>query len=559
MKMQSNRTRHGMASVMAMMYLALIAALAVGFYTAVSTSGSIANNETSIQRAGTTAEAGISFWRYQNNVISVPYFTTSANLIPEIYSAMSANCTNLNNYSASGWVFPTEEPAISPSGIAIPGQSSGWSWSPTIPWATGQTLPALPSNTSWVTTDTLGDEAFMYLAQQPGTFNLYLLSLAQNTNNVTASDNSSATTFVQRKLQLEFQQASLPQMAYGLVSYGEVYINSLAANPSSIVDGIWVIQPGSSSTPLDITSTGVDTITNGDVYYTSSDLYTSLSWGSAKVDTYSSSQGQNFAAHVHNNQPPPAPLAFDESGYTQYAGATSGSTTLSPGSIATAKSNVILSAPNSGTSNLYTVNASLTGATIQCNGTQTTSLTTTATGVTLTNILVSPSSVSGDAANYTFNIGANGWTIDGIMILPQGANVTFTGAGTLTINGAIVQASGATSGTVAFNCKVVQNTIAFVGGLIAGENTLTGTGILLPSDTVTFNNNVTANDTIVAGVPTINTGYVVSISKGSFVSMGAIHINGALTVTQPQPTSKLHAGINYGFAAVPTSYTEVYP
>src|SRR5947199_8974821 len=57
--------RHGLSSLMAMLFLVLFSTLAVGFYTASGTSSQIAGNNRSLSLAQAAAEAGTQFVRYR--------------------------------------------------------------------------------------------------------------------------------------------------------------------------------------------------------------------------------------------------------------------------------------------------------------------------------------------------------------------------------------------------------------------------------------------------------------------------------------------------------------
>src|ERR1700722_15912059 len=121
----TRRFRNGMASVMAMMYLMLVAALAVGFYSAISTSGNIADNEQYVQHAQTTAEAAIAFGRYEvgGSSISVPYSDLYAFLSTSPSSASATIVTALatalgNNVSYTEFLGSGSSPATSSTGSA---------------------------------------------------------------------------------------------------------------------------------------------------------------------------------------------------------------------------------------------------------------------------------------------------------------------------------------------------------------------------------------------------------------------------------------------------------
>src|SRR4051812_32275671 len=57
------RGRRGMTSVIAMLYLVLIASLSVGFYAATTTQTRVANNDAHAARAYMAAQSGMDFMR----------------------------------------------------------------------------------------------------------------------------------------------------------------------------------------------------------------------------------------------------------------------------------------------------------------------------------------------------------------------------------------------------------------------------------------------------------------------------------------------------------------
>ena len=80
------RRRRGVTSVLAMLYLVLFSALAVGFYAAAHTSGQVARNERDVTKAQWAAESGMAFLRHHLWRLSVPPDTTEANLLNEVYA-----------------------------------------------------------------------------------------------------------------------------------------------------------------------------------------------------------------------------------------------------------------------------------------------------------------------------------------------------------------------------------------------------------------------------------------------------------------------------------------
>src|SRR5436190_5730937 len=64
--------RSGMTAVLAMLYLTLMASLALGFYSASNTAVLVSTNEQRVERSRLAAESGLDFARYQLSRVSIP-------------------------------------------------------------------------------------------------------------------------------------------------------------------------------------------------------------------------------------------------------------------------------------------------------------------------------------------------------------------------------------------------------------------------------------------------------------------------------------------------------
>src|SRR5438132_7455435 len=64
--------RRGMAAVLAMLYLTLMASLALGFYSATNTASQVSNNEQKVERVRLAAESGLDFARFQLSRVAIP-------------------------------------------------------------------------------------------------------------------------------------------------------------------------------------------------------------------------------------------------------------------------------------------------------------------------------------------------------------------------------------------------------------------------------------------------------------------------------------------------------
>src|SRR5688572_8940341 len=75
-RFQSGPTaRQGVTAVLAMLYLTLMASLALGFYSASNTAIMVSHNEQKVERARLAAESGLDFARYYLGRTSIPQRT----------------------------------------------------------------------------------------------------------------------------------------------------------------------------------------------------------------------------------------------------------------------------------------------------------------------------------------------------------------------------------------------------------------------------------------------------------------------------------------------------
>jgi len=93
----SSSRRHGLTSMLAMLYLTLFATLAVGFYTTTNTSVQVSMNEQRRYRALGAAESGMDFMRYQLFQTSIPPTTLTANMLTEVQKDLAAQLNGTPN------------------------------------------------------------------------------------------------------------------------------------------------------------------------------------------------------------------------------------------------------------------------------------------------------------------------------------------------------------------------------------------------------------------------------------------------------------------------------
>src|SRR5258706_9976612 len=91
----------GITSVMAMMYLCIFSALAVGFYAATTTSSQIAGNDRRANDCQTAMESGLQWTKYQFVAMNLPYGTTPANLMANVVSKLGFHLNGSSNMGAN--------------------------------------------------------------------------------------------------------------------------------------------------------------------------------------------------------------------------------------------------------------------------------------------------------------------------------------------------------------------------------------------------------------------------------------------------------------------------
>jgi hypothetical protein len=102
----SNRQQHprhdrrrGVTSVLAMLYLVLFGALAVGFYAATNVQVQVSTNEQRRTRALAAAESGLAYLRYHLAFVDLPPLTTDAQTIDQLHAKLSARMNGTANMS----------------------------------------------------------------------------------------------------------------------------------------------------------------------------------------------------------------------------------------------------------------------------------------------------------------------------------------------------------------------------------------------------------------------------------------------------------------------------
>lgn len=92
--------RRGSTALMAMLYLVLFTALAVGFYGTVTTSVQIAGNEQRTSRALHASDSGMQFMKYHLSTLGIPATTPTTELFTRVYERLGAKLNNFANMPA---------------------------------------------------------------------------------------------------------------------------------------------------------------------------------------------------------------------------------------------------------------------------------------------------------------------------------------------------------------------------------------------------------------------------------------------------------------------------
>ncbi len=95
------RRRQGMTAVLAMLYLMLFSALAVGFYSATTMSAQVSGNEQRGAKAQLAAESGMEFIRYQLAQTSIPAGLSDVDAVfGDLYADLQAELNGTGNLGA---------------------------------------------------------------------------------------------------------------------------------------------------------------------------------------------------------------------------------------------------------------------------------------------------------------------------------------------------------------------------------------------------------------------------------------------------------------------------
>jgi hypothetical protein len=252
-----NRTsRPGITAVLAMMYMTLFAALAIGFYASVTTSVKVAANEQTQVRAMRAAESGMAFMKYHLANLGIPSNTAPALLFDKVHEKLGQR---LNGYANMGGY------TVHKSADRI----------------------TIPSPGVWMNIDSEGSQFYCYIDKDGEQLKVYVVGKYGTT----------ATTARGLKLQYAIAKDAAKIFNFGVASKsaismgGNVSIQGTAGNAAM---GSVLSATTSTNVPLTMTGTA---IISGDVSFVNPSAIASVSSNSTVAGFKPTQSG--FSSHVH--------------------------------------------------------------------------------------------------------------------------------------------------------------------------------------------------------------------------------------------------------------------
>src|SRR5438874_8206562 len=95
-----NQKRHGMTALLAMLYLSLIASLAVGFYASTNSAAMVTANEQRTNMALMSCESGMDFMRFHLSQLTIPHGGTENQRMQALYNQLKSQLENTGNFGS---------------------------------------------------------------------------------------------------------------------------------------------------------------------------------------------------------------------------------------------------------------------------------------------------------------------------------------------------------------------------------------------------------------------------------------------------------------------------
>jgi Tfp pilus assembly protein PilX len=172
-------TKHksGFAAVTAMIFLVLMAVIAVGFVEQATMSAQVAKNESDMAASQIAAESGMEWMQYQMGAINLPYGTSKANVLARVATQLGVSLNGTPNMGGKT--------------VAV----------------TSSTI-YLPSSTTWITLDPAANTRFQATITQ----------LAGTTTLVVTCRGMAGTSTISRAVQMKYQPSTGVYALMGLSS-----------------------------------------------------------------------------------------------------------------------------------------------------------------------------------------------------------------------------------------------------------------------------------------------------------------------------------------------------
>lgn len=122
-RIQNTTSRRGSTAILAMLFLTLFAALAVGFFSTVTMSAQVSGNEQRTSRALLASDSGMQFMKYHLATLGIPANTPPAQLFDKVYERLAVKLNYYPNMPAGAKTIDLIDGGTT---IRIPGGTDNW-------------------------------------------------------------------------------------------------------------------------------------------------------------------------------------------------------------------------------------------------------------------------------------------------------------------------------------------------------------------------------------------------------------------------------------------------
>ncbi|HEV8606714.1 MAG TPA: hypothetical protein VGQ99_15170 [Tepidisphaeraceae bacterium] len=269
--------RSGMTAVLAMLYLTLMASLALGFYSASNTAVQVSQNEQKVERARLAAESGLDFARFHLSRVSIPAKAPKSEHFQRMAAQLAARLNGSGNLNA-GSIYIDDET------VRVPDEPN-----------------------RYIKSDDKGSE-FQFTIKDIGDQKVRVISVGRNTMTVSTT----GVRIIRLDFELGQQKSSIFQ--YGIATRGTVSTSgssSLLGQPNPDKGSILAVNT-TDPTPVRIGGKEV----SGDISVVNPNANVVVSGGSVGGSTDS---GDIQANHVHKGVDNPDFPTLDTSMFIPYA------------------------------------------------------------------------------------------------------------------------------------------------------------------------------------------------------------------------------------------------